>query len=101
MNPGMTARRPFFCLQNIASMLDLQLKPHTNEQNWYVTGQSCGKSVVGLLGAVIFHFVHDSYVSRHFSYYCFDMARPIKLFVHNDAEKTGLCFSFYWRFGNI
>ena len=32
MNPGMTARRTFFCLQNIASMLDLQLKPHTNEQ---------------------------------------------------------------------
>ena len=32
MNSGMTARRPFFCLQNIASMLDLQLKPHTNEQ---------------------------------------------------------------------
>ena len=49
----MTARRPFFCLQNIASMLDLQLKPYTNEQKlicdwtklWY--WQICSRAVRG------------------------------------------------------
>ena len=34
MNPGMTARRPFFCSQNIASMLDLAPKISSAIENF-------------------------------------------------------------------
>ena len=95
MNPCMAARWPFFCLQNNASMLDFQLKPHTNGKkiDVNVTGRTCSRAFKGSK-FLILNIILTYRDILAITYYCFDMAIPIKSFVHNAAEKTGLCLMF-------